>query len=207
MKDKPNVFVRKVDVFIQTMLTTYAPDGSTGKIDNEDQRKNAMLAIRSNFIAHAGTFLLSMGQKMAAEEQKSMCSNGQAMSPEAKLHFIADQEKDKLFKAEQHIRKELVEKGLYSIDQLPKQVYAEAKPAKPEEEQKCHVIGASIKAPTPTLGRFKKRFKNQFKKQFACAPNSHIHIIPTSPPHVIGARPRARTLGWGRWDTRGGGWG
>ena len=138
------MFVRKVDVFIQKMLTTYSPDGSTGKIDNEDQRKNAMLAIRSNFIAHAGTFLLNMGQKMAAEEQKSMCSNGQALSPETKLNFIADQENGKLVKAEQHIRKELVEQGLYSVDQLPKQVYAEAKP---EEEQKCHVIGANIKAP------------------------------------------------------------
>ena len=28
-------------------------------------------------------------------------------------------------------------------------------------------------------------------------PNSHIPIIPTPPPHVIGVRPRARALGWG----------
>ena len=36
-------------------------------------------------------------------------------------------------------------------------------------------------------------------------PNSHIPIIPTPPPHVIGARPRARALGWGGWGTWGGG--
>ena len=54
-------------------------------------------------------------------------------------------------------------------------------------------VGANIKAPTPTLGSL----KSSLKSSSHMPPNSHIPIIPTPPPHVIGARPRARALGWG----------
>ena len=62
-----------------------------------------------------------------------------------------------------------------------------------ESKKQRKTVGANIKAPTPTLGSL----KSSLKSSSHMPPNSHIPIIPSPPPHVIGARPRARPWGGG----------
>ena len=119
---KESAFVIDVEKFTLCMLRHYgAPSGSL----SGSHALTELLHVRARFLANTGRFLLTIGAVMDHAEKKAKALQA-PLGPDEKLVLITTETNGKFGLAEEHLRRQLVDKGLYSNATLPAAMYADA---------------------------------------------------------------------------------
>lgn len=112
-------FVRSVDGFIRSMLSTYSQPTSH---EPKGVTSNELLVVRGLFLANCGRYIIKVGTQLDQACKKAAMKNT-PLSPQGRLDVVDRECVGKLAKLESYLREKLVEKKLYSELSLPARVH------------------------------------------------------------------------------------